>query len=134
MAARAVYTIPRSKQRQYLLVNWLPGLLTGMFGIGLVIYFFWLRPNQELMDVIGAKTEHCLCTVNEIVYLPVTSGNTNPAILATVDIAGDDVTFRTHANLHRNQDIQVTYRIGRSGDIHIDDIKPTNNYRNTIIP
>jgi len=33
MAARSVYTLSRWKQWQYTLKTWLPGVLTGLFGV-----------------------------------------------------------------------------------------------------
>lgn len=124
MSGRAVYTIPNSRQWQYKLEARLPAILTGLFGIGLVICLFCIIPNHELADVRGARTQHSSGLVSSVTYLPVTRGNTNPAILASIDLAGKTIIFRSHANLHPNEPVQVTYRIGKSGNIHVDDIEP----------
>jgi len=62
MAARSVYTLPRWKQWQYTLEAWLPGVLAGLFGVGVVIYLFCIAPNREMADVRGAITRHGIST------------------------------------------------------------------------
>lgn len=77
-----------------------------------------------MADVRGAMTRHGSGVVSAISYLLVTKGNTNHGVLASVAVAGDTVVFRTHAALCENELVQVTYRVGRSGRIHIDGIEP----------
>jgi len=77
-----------------------------------------------MADIKGEITHHGTGTVSAVTYLPVTKGNTNPAIVASVVINGDVTTFRTHAPLQKNERVRIVYRVGRSGRIHIDDIEP----------
>ncbi len=121
---RKVYTLSRWQQCQVTLGAWLPGSLLWLFCVSAVITFYYIIPNGELVDVRGAAQQHGLGKIAAISYLPVTKGNTNPGVLATVIVEGDNVTFRTHDDLHQNERVQFTYRVGKSGRIHIDDIKP----------
>ena len=124
MPARSVYTPSRWKQWQPTLRMWLPPSLLLMLFAGLIVFVDCIAPSREMADVRGAATQHGRGMVSAVSYIPLRKGGTDASILASLLVAGETVTFRTQADLHKGEPVQVTYRVGRSGRIHIDDIEP----------
>ncbi len=62
--------------------------------------------------------------VSAVSYIPLGKGAINPASFVSLAVAGETMTVLTHADLHKGEPVQVTYRIGKSGRIHIDGIEP----------
>ena len=119
-----VYTLSHWKQWQYTLRIWLPSSLLLLSLAGLLVFMCCIAPNIEMADVRGAITHHGSGMVSTVSYIPPSKSGINPSVLVSLLVGGEMVTFRTQADLHENEPVQVTYRVGRSGRIHIDGIEP----------
>ena len=124
MPARSIYTPSRWEQWQPTSRMWLPpSLLLLLFG-SLLVFVDCVAPSREMADVRGAATQHGSGMVSSVSYIPLRKGGTDASILVSLLVAGETVTFTTQTDLHKNEAVQVTYRVGKSGRIHIDDVKP----------
>ncbi len=124
MSAWSVYTPSRWEQWQPSFRMWLPPSLLLLFFAGLVVFVDCIAPSREMADVRGAATHHGSGMVSTVPYIPPSKSGVNPSVLVSLLAAGDTVTFRTGADLHEGEPVQVTYRVGKSGRIHIDGIEP----------
>ena len=123
-APSRVYTLPRWKQWQYSLRIWLPPSLLLLLFTGLFIFLCCIVPSLDMIDVRGTAIHHDRSMVSDVSYIPLGRGAINPSCFISLAVAGETVTLRTHADLHKGEPVQVTYRIGKSGRIHIDGIEP----------
>ena len=119
-----VHTLPLWKQWQYTSGTWLPASLIALLVIGLVACVYLVVPLREAADVRGAATHHAGSIVSAVSYLPAGKGTLNPSVLVSLTVAGEVVMFRSRADLHKGEAVQVTYRVGKSGHVRIDDIEP----------
>ena len=103
---------------------WLPPSLLLLLFIGVVVFVDCIAPSLDTADVRGAATHHGSGMVSAVSYVPLRKGGTDASILVSLLVAGEAVTFRTEADLHKGEPVQVTYRVGKSGRIHIDGIEP----------
>ena len=117
-----VYRLPLWKQWQYTLRVWLPASLLLLSLVGFFVFVYFIAPSREVADVRGASTHHASGMVSTVSYIPMGRGQVYPTVLVSLAVAGDTVTFRTAADLHKGEPVQVTSRVGRSGRIHIDDV------------
>ncbi len=124
---RKVYTLSRWQQCRATLGAWLPGSLLGLVLFGGVIYLFAVLPQKDLNDVQGAAQKQGRGVVISVNNTFGTKSPTQPPALASIEMNGEPITFWTHDDLKQNEPVQVTYRVGKSGRIHIDDIKPQRN-------
>ena len=125
MAAQSrVYRLPLWKQWQYTLRVWLPASLLLLSLVGFFVFVYFIAPSREVADVRGASTHHASGMVSTVSYIPPTKSGVNPSVLVSLEVAGGTAIFRTQDDLHKGEPVQVTYRVGRSGRIHIDDVKP----------
>jgi len=92
--------------------------------MGLFVFICCIAPSLDVVDVRGASTHHDQSMVSAVSYIPLGKGAINPSSFVSLAVAGETVTLRTHADLHKGEPVQVTYRIGKSGRIHIDGIEP----------
>jgi len=117
-----VYRLPLWKQWQYTLRVWLPASLLLLSLAGFFVFVWCIAPSREVADVRGASTHHASGMVSTVSYIPPTKSGVNPSVLVSLEVAGGTAIFRTQDDLHKGEPVQVTYRVGRSGRIHIDDV------------
>lgn len=126
MAARSVYTPARCEQWQYALKAWLPVSLFALFLVGIVVCVYYIAPSREAADMREAITRHGSGVVTSFTYGFVDqAGHRSPDQVGIV-LNGDQASYSgtRFLLLRKGQRVQVTYRIGRSGNIYVDDIKP----------
>ena len=125
MAAQSrVYRLSRWKQWRYSLRIWLPTSFFMLLFASLYVFVYFIAPSREVADVRGAATHYGSGRISAVSYIPPTKSGVNPSVLVSLEVAGGTAIFRTQDDLHKGEPVQVTYRVGRSGRIHIDDVKP----------
>ena len=126
MAARSVYTPSRRAQWQYILKAWLSGSLIGLFCVGIAVIAFWLIPNRVATDTQGAVTRHGSGVVTSFLYESVSQSGGRPPDQVNIALNGTEATYKgtKFLLLQKGQHIDVTYCIGKSGNIYVSDIAP----------
>jgi hypothetical protein len=94
-----------------------------MGGIFIGRYYWW--PLYLMEDYKGATPRKTEAEVLSIYSLPVTRGRIDPSQEVSLKLAdGKMALLETHADLHVGQKLRVSYRIGKSGRVYVDLLKP----------
>jgi hypothetical protein len=75
-------------------------------------------------DVEGQPLQHGTGTVESITYLPGNRQNPTPLPIFRINIAGQTVEYRSMQNLQPNEHLSVSYRVGKSGTVYVEQIDP----------
>jgi hypothetical protein len=127
MAARSVSVVSRRQQWQQALRVWLPVALLALLLIGVLVFVCCLVPLREAEDLRGAATQHGSGGVTSFTYGGMgQAGNRSPDQVG-LRLNGQEATYSgpKFLLLRKGQRVQVTYRIGKSGNIYVDDIEPS---------
>lgn len=126
MAARSVYTLSRRAQWQHILKAWFPGSLIGLFCVGVAVVAFWLIPNRVATDTQGAVTRHGSGVVTSFLYESLSQSGQHPPDQVNIALNGTEATYKgtKFLLLRKGQRVEVTYRVGKSGNIYVGDITP----------
>ena len=126
MAARSVYAPSQRQKWQHILRRWLPGILLVLIVLAFAVCFFVLAPSHDIADLQGAKT-HCE-QGKVIAFVPaiVDQSGYRADSQIVLGINGSQAFYSGTKPLllHLQQRVQVTYRVGKSGRLYIDNVKP----------
>jgi hypothetical protein len=126
MAARSVYTISRREEWQCVFKTWLSGSLLGLLLMGGVAFAYWIIPNNMTSDLRGAITQQGIGTVTSFAYESADNAGYHSPDHVGILLNGHSASYSgpRFLLLRTGQQVQVTYRIGKSGNVYVDDIQP----------
>ena len=125
-AGPRVHTISRWKQWQYALRAWLPAFLLLLLFISLFAFVDFIAPNREVADVQGAATRRGTGVVTSFFYESAGQSGQRPPDQVNIALNGTEATYKgtKFLLLRKGQHVEVTYRVGKSGNIYVGDITP----------
>ena len=90
--------------------------------IAFTIAPFFVLPNIEASDTRGKPTLTTTARVVSVIYEQPTRGNAFHPDIMTIDINGQVVSQASNLVIPTGKRIHVSYKVGRSGRIYVQDI------------
>ncbi len=126
-APTRMYTIsPQIKRRQalYTLKSWLPILTMLLAGLGIATYVFLVVPLRQIQDMQGGVQRNSVGIVSSVTPGIVTKTNISPPDTVEVMLNGKSAMYFSSIRLQSGEHVQVISRIGKSGRVYVEDVKP----------